>query len=71
MADQAQRGVPVATVSINNATNAALLAARILGISDARIRTRVEQHADHMERTVMEKVDRLNRQGWEQYGGGQ
>lgn len=28
------RGVPVATVAINNATNAALLAVRMLGISD-------------------------------------
>lgn len=28
------RGVPVATVAINNATNAGLLAVRILGVAD-------------------------------------
>ena len=41
---QMPRGVPVATVAINNATNAALLAARILGIADARISTALDEH---------------------------
>jgi 5-(carboxyamino)imidazole ribonucleotide mutase len=36
-------GVPVATVGVGNAKNAALLAARILGISDASISTKVSQ----------------------------
>jgi phosphoribosylcarboxyaminoimidazole (NCAIR) mutase len=35
---QMPRGVPVATVAINNGVNAALLAARILGSSDAQFR---------------------------------
>jgi phosphoribosylcarboxyaminoimidazole (NCAIR) mutase len=34
------RGVPVATVAINNATNAALLAVRMLGISDTDLVSR-------------------------------
>ena len=34
---QMPRGVPVATVAIDNATNAALLAIRMLGISDEKI----------------------------------
>lgn len=62
-----QRGVPVATVSINNSVNAALLAARILGTSDAGIKRRVEEYADRMERQVMDKVTELDRQGWDKY----
>lgn len=34
------RGVPVATVAINNATNAGLLAVRLLGISDIDLQAR-------------------------------
>jgi 5-(carboxyamino)imidazole ribonucleotide mutase len=40
---QMPAGVPVATVGIGNAKNAALLAARILGISDSAIAAKVEQ----------------------------
>ncbi|CAB4857959.1 MAG: 5-(carboxyamino)imidazole ribonucleotide mutase [Actinobacteria bacterium] len=40
---QMPAGVPVATVGVGNAKNAALLAARILGISDALISTKVNQ----------------------------
>lgn len=46
---QMPRGVPVATVAVDNATNAALLAARILGTADddlgRRCRAEVEAHA--------------------------
>ena len=38
---QMPAGVPVATVGVGNAKNAALIAARILGISDAVISTKV------------------------------
>ena len=38
------RGVPVATVAINGATNAALLAARMLGLADERIAGELEQY---------------------------
>lgn len=34
------RGVPVATVAVNNATNAALLAVRILGAGDVELLSR-------------------------------
>jgi phosphoribosylaminoimidazole carboxylase len=38
---QMPRGVPVATVAINNATNAGLLAVRMLGIQDADLLARL------------------------------
>jgi len=37
---QMPRGVPVATVAVNNATNAGLLAVRILGVCDADLVSR-------------------------------
>jgi 5-(carboxyamino)imidazole ribonucleotide mutase len=40
---QMPAGVPVATMAIGNATNAALLAARILALSDAALRGRLEE----------------------------
>ncbi len=42
---QMPKGVPVATVAIDGARNAGLLAARILGTSDAELRERLKQFA--------------------------
>lgn len=61
------KGVPVATVSINNSTNAALLAARILGCSDAAIRQRVEKYTRDSEDEVMVKDAKLDEMGWKSY----
>jgi 5-(carboxyamino)imidazole ribonucleotide mutase len=41
---QMPRGVPVATVGIGNAVNAALLALRILGLEDPEIRLRLDTY---------------------------
>src|SRR5215208_6544644 len=40
---QMPRGIPVATVAIGNAENAALLAVEVLALSDDELRTRLEQ----------------------------
>ena len=40
---QMPRGVPVATVAINNSTNAALLAVRILAVSEPDLQQKLEQ----------------------------
>ena len=56
---QMPAGIPVATVSINGAKNAGLLAARILGASDAGLSDRVEQYARDLEAQVEEKNRRL------------
>lgn len=56
---QMPAGIPVATVSINGARNAGLLAARILGASDAAIADRVESFARDLEGQVEEKNRRL------------
>lgn len=56
---QMPAGIPVATVSINGAKNAGLLAARILGSSDAALAERVEAYARDLEAQVEEKNRRL------------
>ncbi|HLH86341.1 MAG TPA: 5-(carboxyamino)imidazole ribonucleotide mutase [Thermoplasmataceae archaeon] len=45
-------GIPVATVAIGGAKNAALLAARILSLTDPSIRTKIEEFMDRMNREV-------------------
>lgn len=57
------KGVPVATVSVNNSINAALLAARILGAADAGMRQRVEDYMRASEAEVREKDRRLEQMG--------
>ena len=56
---QMPAGVPVATVGVGNAKNAALLAARILGISDASISEKVSQGLKEMNRIAKEKGENL------------
>ncbi len=56
---QMPAGVPVATVAIDNATNAGLLAAQILGAGDAEIRAKVQAYKQVLNDKVMEKVERL------------
>ncbi|WP_040165472.1 5-(carboxyamino)imidazole ribonucleotide mutase [Microbacterium gorillae] len=56
---QMPAGIPVATVSIGGAKNAGLLAARILGTSDAALADRVEAYARDLEGQVEEKNRRL------------
>ena len=53
---QMPAGIPVATVAIDNATNAALLAARILATSDDALRRRLETHQQDMKHAVDGKI---------------
>ena len=60
---QMPAGIPVATVAIDNATNAGVLAARILGVADASVRARVVAYGQRLEARVMEKARRLELDG--------
>jgi 5-(carboxyamino)imidazole ribonucleotide mutase len=57
---QMPAGVPVATVGVGNAKNAALLAARILGISDASIAAKVSQGLQEINEEAKAKGANLN-----------
>jgi len=56
---QMPAGIPVATVGVGNAKNAALLAARILGASDAAISAKVAQALKEMNTEAKAKAANL------------
>jgi 5-(carboxyamino)imidazole ribonucleotide mutase len=56
---QMPAGVPVATVSIDGAKNAALLAIRILGANDAALRSQLDAHRVDLANTVEIKNNNL------------
>jgi len=64
---QMPKGVPVATVAIGNAANAALLAVRILGAQMPELWDKMEAYQARMEREVLDKAARLEAVGWEAY----
>ena len=50
---QMPKGIPVATVAIDGAANAAILAAQIIGVSDSRMADKVEQaRADNRAKVI-------------------
>ena len=56
---QMPAGVPVATVAINGARNAGILAAQILGASDPALRDRIVAFKRDLESMVLEKAARM------------
>ena len=52
---QMPAGVPVATVAVDNARNAALLAVRILATADPELRDRMERFQENLTEVVKEK----------------
>ena len=60
----------MATVAINNSVNAALLAARILGVDDKEARMKVAAYMTEMEMGVLDKAGRIESLGWEEYAAG-
>ncbi|MBI1356623.1 MAG: 5-(carboxyamino)imidazole ribonucleotide mutase [Acidobacteria bacterium] len=55
-------GVPVATVAINNAKNAGILAAQILGASDLAVRARVQAYKEGLRAMVEDKAAKIEQQ---------
>lgn len=56
---QMPAGIPVATVAIDNATNAALLAARMLAIGNPELRGALERYSQSLEQKVERMIDDL------------
>lgn len=52
---QMPKGIPVATVAIGNATNAGLLAIRILGVSDRALADQLGAYQAELEQSVRDK----------------
>jgi 5-(carboxyamino)imidazole ribonucleotide mutase len=60
-------GIPVATVAVNGAKNAGILAASILGTSDEEIYKKVAEHKKSLEEIVLKKVVKLEVKGYREY----
>jgi len=56
---QMPEGVPVATVALNAARNAGILAAQILGTADVALLERIIDYKKSMETTVLEKAKKM------------
>ena len=61
---QMPNGIPVATVALNAAKNAGILAASILGAFDETLGQRVAAYKQQLETEVLNKVDKLKSEGW-------
>ena len=60
-------GIPVATVAIDGGMNAAILAAKMLAMSDPKLLEKLKAYSAEMKDTVQAKADRLAEVGYEEY----
>ena len=61
------RGIPVATVAINNSTNAGLLAVRLLGAYDFTCQEKMQEFLLKQEEEVLVKAEKLENLGYQNY----
>lgn len=60
-------GIPVATVAVNGAKNAGILAASIIGISDEKVLKKVAKYKKTLEKEVLKKASRLEKIKYKKY----
>lgn len=60
-------GIPVATMAINGAKNAGLLAVEILGVADPTFRQKIREYKKKLAQEVEDKASRLEAIGWRAY----
>ena len=56
---QMPNGIPVATVALNAAKNAGILAAKIVGTSNTEILAKLEAYMEELKRNVIESAEKL------------
>jgi len=64
---QMPNGVPVATVALNAAKNAGILAAQIIGASDKVVQQKMSDYMVELKDAVKAKYERLEKEGYENY----
>ena len=64
---QMPSGIPVATVAIDGSTNAALLAAEMLAISDDELHQKLKDYRAKMKDGVIKKAEKLDKLGAKAY----
>ena len=60
-------GVPVATVAINGAKNAALLAVQILARNDEELNQKQKEYRQEMKEKVLETAEKVEDMGYQEY----
>lgn len=64
---QMPSGIPVATVAIDGGTNAAILAAKILAVSDTELLNKLKKYKDGLKNKVSAKAAKLEEIGYKEY----
>jgi len=57
-------GVPVATVALNGAKNAGILAAQIISVFDEEVGKKIAAYKQQLNNEVQEKIHHLQSGGW-------
>ncbi len=58
---QMPSGIPVATVALNGAMNAGILAAKIIGSSDEKVAEKLQQYQDSLKEKVLGTVEDIKK----------
>jgi 5-(carboxyamino)imidazole ribonucleotide mutase len=61
---QMPSGVPVATVALDGARNAGILAAQIVGTSDAKVAERLDKFKQQLQTKVEDAIKQIAEKGW-------
>jgi len=61
---QMPAGVPVATVALDGARNAGILAAQIIGTNDKRIAAKLEAFKQELQTKVEQSIKEIGKKGW-------
>ncbi len=64
---QMPSGIPVATVGVNAAKNAGLLAVQILAVKEASLRAKLKAYRAAMKKEVLAKTKKLDKKGYKKY----
>ncbi len=64
---QMPSGIPVATVAVNAAKNAAILAAKILALNDQDLNQKLVEYQQKLAQTVSDKNNQLQKIGYQKY----
>ena len=61
---QMPNGVPVATVALNAAKNAGILAAQIIATNDETVLSKIIEYKESLNKEVVRKVGKMKEEGW-------
>ncbi|TVP51375.1 MAG: 5-(carboxyamino)imidazole ribonucleotide mutase [Mongoliibacter sp.] len=60
-------GIPVATVALNGAKNAGILAASIIGAFDSQVGKNLDQYKEVLKNKVIDSAEELEAKGWKKF----